>query len=155
MARVRLDQKKRKPLGFAVPDTISGRDAWERAEIKTDASTAPLPSEAPSEQKAKRHKAQPTPCPCHCLCGSKGADGSLCYLCSKSIHHVCGRACKEFQQERAMSIRDFQRQQAAKGKEQAADQGHHGNQNKSWLTEYIPPRAACGGGTYRRERPPF
>lgn len=130
MARVRLDQKKRKPLGYAVPDAVSGRNAWDEARILEDPSTAPLPSEPqgePARSDAPRRKhVERTTCQCGCRCGNWTQQGVLCYMCGQGVHHACSRLCGELP---SMSY--------ARG----------------MSTPFIPRRAACGGGGALGEGP--
>lgn len=129
MARARLDQKKRKPLGYAVPDAVSGKDAWAQARILEDKSTAPLASEPVAEPAVsdapRKTKVERVTCQCGCRCGNWSANG-LCWFCNRGIHHVCSRMCGEIP---SMSY--------ARG----------------MSTPFIPKRAACGGGGKLGEGP--
>jgi hypothetical protein len=121
MARVRLDQKKRKPLGYAVPDAVSSRDAWAEARILEDKSTSPLPTE-PVEEPAvsdapRRSKVEMVPCQCRCLCGNRSVNGE-CWFCQRGIHHRCSRMCGEIPSmsyARGMSTPFIPRRQACNG----------------------------------------
>ena len=123
MPRARLDHKPRKDLGFAVPEGVSGKDAWTDARILKDESTAPLPGTPDDMPKKQSVRADLGSCQCRCMCGAQGANG-LCYLCERGYHHRCSRSCEAYQQ---------------------TDLG------RGVKVQYIPARIACGGGARRSD----
>ena len=72
---------------------------------------------AQTDAPRKKHVERQT-CQCGCRCGN-WSTGSLCWFCTRDIHHRCSRMCGEIP---AMSY--------ARG----------------MSTPFIPRRQACGGG---------
>ena len=113
-----------------LPSGVAVTDAWTADWSIGGADTAPIQQKVDDEQDVLEKKASRRariPCECHCDCGAQTIDGGnrLCYLCGQGVHHVCSRACKAF--EPVMTE-------------------WHGIR---LLSNYVPPRRACGGGESR------
>jgi hypothetical protein len=106
----------------ATPPGVSVRDAWEAMWPIDGTKNAGQLADGPHEADPVRSRSEKTPCPCRCACGAFGVNGSPCYLCAQDVHHRCSRACRPYEQ--VLTV-------------------WHGIRA---LTNYVPARAACGGG---------